>query len=423
LFRRHVWFACHSWLGLTSGLLMFVVCWSGTVAVFSYELDWLLNPELRSIEASSPVAWGSIHDAVKHAHPDWSISQINAPYSQGYAAEVWVDRPDGVTQRIYAEPRTGRLVGETSYFNVQRFFRSLHMSLFVGEWPVFRIPLGYLVVGLLSIPLLLSLLTSLLFYRRWWQRFLQLEWRHGPRVLWSDLHKLAGLWSLWFAALIGVTGLWYLLEWKLPESPSAPLSQVAASASFLDVDELIDRAEREYPKLDVRVVSLWQMADGVFEVQGQDGSWLVRDRAAKVWVNPVSGEALGAQRVAELSLYQRWIDTADPLHFGNFGGLWSKVLWFSFGVFLSGLCLTGAYLQAQRQRRRHTSTQMRLPIVAAYAVTVSVLLISAAFAVKELRGYGSDDHWPEVPLAVIAFVTAWTATAMAALTAWIRAVR
>ena len=32
---------------------------------------------------------------------------------------------------------------------------------------------------------------------------------------------------------------------------------------------------------------------------------------------------------------------ADPLHYGTIGGIWTKLVWFIFGVILSGMSITG----------------------------------------------------------------------------------
>ena len=421
--RRRTFFVWHSWIGLTAGLLLFVICWSGTVAVFSRELDWLADERLRA-PAAEQVAWQAIQENVEASHPEWRIDSIHAPLEPGYAAEVWIADPDEVMHRVWADPASGEVLGTTSYFNVQRFFRSLHMMLFIADGYVWGIPTGYWIVGLLAFVLAASLITSLIFYKRFWRGFFKLQTRKGAKVLWSDLHKLTGLWSLWFTTLIAVTGIWYLVEWKVawevpyPELPAAE----GSVTQTLPVSELVARAEAAYPALDVRTVALWQMSGGLFEVHGQDGSWLLRDRGARVFLDARDGSTILVQRPAELTALQRWVDTADPLHFGNFGGLWSKAVWFVFGIGLSGLCLTGAYLQAKRQQR-HGLTGWRTPMLAAYAVTAFTLLASTWFGYQELLTYGTGGGLPEVPLGVAVVVSAFSLTTLAALAVWVRVLR
>jgi uncharacterized iron-regulated membrane protein len=419
---RRTLFDWHSWIGLTAGLLLFVICWSGTVAVFSRELDRMTDPQISAPPAPT-VAWRAIFQSAQARYPDWVITQINAPLKPGYAAETWAEDTDGVLRRIYSDPASGAVIGTTSYFNLQRFFRSLHMSLFIGELPVWGIPLGYLVVGLFSIPLLASAVTALLFYRRFWRGFLKLQTHRGSKVFWSDVHKLVGLWSLWFVLVIGVTGVWYLVEWKTPEGPSSPAaSSQAGRQRPLEIKELVLAAQRAYPELQIKTLATYEMKQGLFEVQGQDGSALVRHRAAKAWVDAHSGKVLGVQRPAELSAYDRWIDTADPLHFGDFGGMWSKIIWFVFGLGLSGLSLTGAYLQVQRQNRRPVSGY-RAPVIAAYAITVAIVIMSVLYGAKEALSYGPDGSWPTMTPWQLGFITIWTFTTLAALSFWMWKVR
>lgn len=421
--RRRTLFVWHSWIGLTAGLLLFVICWSGTVAVFSHELDWLVDERLRAPPAEE-IAWQDIHRNVTAAHPGWSVNAIYVPIKPGYASEVWLSDPDEIMHRAWADPGTGELLGTTSYFNVQRFFRSFHMSLFIFEWNVWGIPTGYWLVGLSAFVLAASLVTSLIFYKRFWRGFFKLETGKGAKVLWSDMHKLTGLWSLWFVLLIAATGIWYLVEWKVtsePPYPDPPAAEGSISRT-LPLDDLVAAAQRAYPALEIRAVALDEMGSVLFQVHGQDGAWLVRDRGARVFLDARDGSPILIQRASGLGPLHRWVETADPLHFGNFAGLASKIVWFVFGLGLSGLCLTGAYLQAKRQRRQGVSAY-RAPVLIAYGATVFVLSASVWFGYRELLGYGTDGALPAVPAGVIAVIAAFVLSTLAALTLWMRALR
>jgi uncharacterized iron-regulated membrane protein len=419
---RRTWFRWHSWLGLTAGLLLFVICWSGTIAVFSREIDLALDPAHSASPRTDRIAWGAFERSIAAEHPEWWLFQMTASHGPGTTLEAWAMDAEDVTWRIDGDPATGAIVRTRTLFSVQRFFRSFHMALFVEAWPILGVPLGDWIVALLSLPLLASMATALVFYRRFRRGFVHVQWRKGRKVLWSDVHKLAGVWSLWFVLAIGLTGLWYLAERHLPPGPEPPQAEASKDPGRLPIEELVARAQAAYPQLRINAVILRDFDRGTFEVHGQDGGALVRDRAARVWLDARSGAVLGVRRSSDLGAYQRWIETADPLHFGNFAGLWSKVPWFFFGLALSGLCLSGAYLQAKRQERRDRAGY-RAPIVAAYAITIGCLLLAAAFGYREIMSYGSGSAAPAIPVGVTVFITAWTAATLAILTLWMRWVR
>ncbi|MEX2122617.1 MAG: PepSY-associated TM helix domain-containing protein [Woeseia sp.] len=422
---RRKWFVAHGWIGLTAGLMLFVICWSGSVAVFSSEIDWLLNPRMRVTATLSEPPWTGIRQEAVKTFPHARVLQISRPLYERFPVEVILLRPGERMWRIYADPASGRILDDTSYFNVQRFFRSFHMNLFfisedfdLGYW-------GFRLVESFGFALLASMVTSLVFYRRWWQRFFKLERRRGRRIFWSDLHKLTGLWSLWFVPLIAVTGVWYLVEEFVPGSPGPPATPDASESTGRApmLEDMVEAARGAIPDFHVSRVWLGEEDSGLVEVYGYDGALLVRDRASKVWIDPRDASVVRVQRTADLTALQRWIDTADPVHFGNFGGLWSKSVWFVFGLALSAMSLTGAYLHVQRQRRKHAETGYRAPVLVAYGLTTLILVVAAVGGWFEIRSYGlpvdGAARFPAVALPVTVFVGSWVASTLVALFLWV----
>lgn len=420
--KRRSWFHVHSWLGVMSGLLLFVICWSGTVAVLAHEIDWLLEPSMRPGHARPVTDWTRLQVAVESAHPDALRYALHAPLQAGFAAHAVVDTPAQSMLRVYLDPASGQVLGRTSYFNVQRFFRSLHMSLF--DFGTARM-WGYWFVGAFSLLLLASLVAPLVFYRRWWRGFFTLKRDHGARAFWSDLHKLAGVWSLGFGLLIALTGAWYLVEFFDPDlGYPTPPTLASSTGTDLPVGTLAAAATAQWPALRIGSItprrgSYW---GDVVHVDGQAEGWLVRGRANYLLLDAASGAVLHRQSAADLPLTARWVDTADPLHFGTFAGLWSKALWFGFGLLLSSLCLTGAYLHVQRLRHAGSRVGWRGTSAAA-AVTAAVLAVAAWGGWRELAGYAAVQPGaataPAISQPVALFVLAWTAATLVLLVAWV----
>lgn len=406
--------------------MLFVICWSGTFAVFSYEIDWFLNPAVQGNVTYEKIDWQRAFDTFKDNFPNSELNRISAPIENGYAIDGWAENKKGKIFRFYIDPLTYVLNGETSYFNVQRFFRSFHMVLFMQDYlDVFGVPLGYWIVTLWGFVLFVSIITGFLFYKKWSKGFFKLELKKGMRRIWSDVHKLLGLWSIVFALIISFTGIWYLMEFFLehPTYKETRYPLVEDNIEYLPISELVEKARSSYPELKIQYIDFFDFDKGIIGFAGDDGSMMVRRRAAYVKLDAMAGTVLKLQKPRQLSFYARWWETVDHVHFGKFGGVWSKMLWFLFGVALSTLCLSGAYLQAKRQRLKNGVKHHRLSVVFSYLVTIGVLVSATLAGMHEIKEYGTNGSWPDVPQSVTVFIGLWVLSTLTALTVWMRIVR
>lgn len=348
-------FNIHGWLGLNIGLFLFVICFSGTFAVFSNEVDWLLDEKKRIEHQEAPIRWEAMYQSLKAVYPGGTLQGIYRGFFDGhgdrFATVAYMALPNGQTRKVYLNHFTGEILRDAGFFNVQRFFRSYHRRFFDGSRGIF-------LVTLTSFFLLFSVLTGFLFYKGWLKNLFRLRLGKGIKALWSDVHKLTGIWSLLFALLIAVTGIFYFTEILmssagnydalLPERPE-PLGQeelaaYGANPRFLPLDEYVGNAQEVFPELDILTVRIPHQPGGYVYVDGRAGSIITRNRANAVYLHPYTGEVVHIQRDSRLNTAEFITDAADPLHFGYFGGLPTKILWFIFGLAVSFAILSGTYL-------------------------------------------------------------------------------
>lgn len=344
---RRRWFDLHSWIGLKLCLFTGFVCLTGTLAVFAAEIDWLLHAEMRVAPGETRASWGQLVGAVQKAHPDWTLEGVAAPHASRFAAQAQMRKPDGRRRFVWIDPYTGRVTGDTHWFNAHRLLRNTHRHLML---PVkYGVPL----VAALSIPLLLSLISSFFIYKRWWRGFFSWPRADRPRRLWGDIHRLFGVWSLWFVALIAITGGWYLVESlggdaEPPAKIAVPAGgKTPAPADPQAIDQAVAALQQQWPELRVRGMRPSLDGQGLL-LDGQARAWLVRDRANVAGFDLRDGRLLDRQDGREMNLHQRIAEMADPLHFGSFGGWPVRLLWFLFGAALTTLSFTGVYLYGLR---------------------------------------------------------------------------
>lgn len=344
--RRPLAYRLHNLFGLKLSLFLAFVCLTGTVATVAHEIEWLLLPKVRAT-AGAP-RWGAMWEAAQAAQPDGWVRGIG-PYDRsdaGYFAKAAsVALPDGREVTVLVDPGTAKVTGEQRGTSFHSFMRGLHYYLFApDDWGFYAVTaLGFVVLG--------SVVTGVIVYKRFWRGL----WRRprldrDARTWLGDLHRLGAVWSLPFLLIIAVTAIWYLFErdllaWETPPPVAAPLRTPPDGAT---IDRWVATARAAMPGIQVTGVFLPESEGEPVIVQGQWRAWLVRERTNGARIDPMSGKLLGLRVAHRLPVTERWVHTADPLHFGNFAGLASKLLWVVFGLAMTGLAATGAIIHGKR---------------------------------------------------------------------------
>lgn len=345
---RPLAFRLHSLFGLKLSLFLAFVCLTGTIATVAHEIEWLLLPKVRATAAARPANWGRMWDNVRQQHPEgWvrgigSYDRSDAAY---FARSADVVLPDGRQIAVLVDRGSGRVTGEQVGVTFHSFMRGLHYYLFVpGD-------LGFYLVTALGFVLAGSLVSGLIVYKRFWKGLLRWpRFDRDPRTWLGDLHRLLALWSIPFVIIISGTAVWYLFEragvaW---ESTPPAASNLRMQPDGATVDRWVATARAAMPGLQITAVALPYSDGDPVVVQGQWDAALVRERTNAAFIDPETGALLRTRIAHRMPTGERWVHTADPLHFGNFGGLLTKLLWVAFGLALTLLAASGAIIHGKR---------------------------------------------------------------------------
>lgn len=379
----------HSWFGFHLAVLMAIVLFTGTIATVSNEIDWLIQDDMRVVPDGEMVSWGDMENAIQNYAPAESIIYLLSMGNDHFAYRALMVDEYGRQNFIHVNQWTGEVTGETQRLTVQRVFRDLHRHLFLP----FNI--GLPLVASLGFILAVSLYTGLKTTRNWKTIMFRIRINKGARIMLGDAHKAAGLWGSWFILVMIVTGVWYLVEFGADKSgmisndveryESFPWLSAAQTADYGPVimdsklDEVVAAARSAYPELTVTGVVYPLMVNGVFAVSGYAGNPFVSDESNTVFLDPQSLEVVRVHKWKDFSTFFALNELADPLHFGDFGGLTTKIIWFVFGLGLTGLSVTGVLLTWKRLKTAAPSkTQF---------ATLPVLLLSMFFCVQWYESY------------------------------------
>ena len=358
------WFTLHGWISLPIWIVFCFVCVTGTIAVVSHELTWLTNENARALNPNDlpakPVAElvASLKAYDNTAQPSTIVS-FESYLTTGimFSSEKV---PFGVA---YVNQFTGRVQEINQGPTFISFMRSLHSWLLFPWQNSYSV--GYYLVSAMSFVMLGALITGLVIYKRFWKALIspKIRTQQNKKTLLADLHKHAGVWSMWFLLVMSITGLWYFTQqilWhadydiephtELIAQSDLPMSQNAQASTSLSGAMLIANATFENFK--PTYIMLPEHNRDTYKVMGSGNSIFFDNTSYQVVVNPWNGDIEQLTQPATMGALQTIKHVMDPLHFGYIGGLWTKFIWFAFGILLSGMSITGFMIWGSRIRQQ-----------------------------------------------------------------------
>ncbi|MEM9102155.1 MAG: PepSY-associated TM helix domain-containing protein [Pseudomonadota bacterium] len=374
-------YSLHSWVGLVTGILLFVVAFTGALSVFGHpELKIWSNPELRGPITLQPEKVTALVERYAKEVPQKHLDNISVDLpSDSTAFNLRIrfenhthdeENPGPETAIEYEfDPKTYELLkkreGEFSEIfsrptDMSSFITGFHADLHLGR------PIGLLLTGLLGLTLMASVVTGILIHRKILKQFFTFRFNKNLRLMLSDGHKALGIWSVLFQAVIGFTGAFLGLALVILVPAAAFVSFEGDQEKLLNEFNSMPEPQLSHIEQPTQVLPTLQHALEYHEdsavTQLSIMGW--NDKNAIIYANLLGGPQLHSlvlkyqadgtfeEAYGSLSKIEGFsgviFDIMFPLHFGNFGGLFVKIIWAVLGLSTALLPLTGLMLWIER---------------------------------------------------------------------------
>lgn len=411
----------HTWVGLASGLLLFIAFYAGAITVFTHELDGWRRPSGQIDAADKLVRAQRLLDEVQVAHPHSHNLKLHLE-----TAEPVLDwyNEDYSEHRRYRLDDTGQVLTPAATHG--GFIQWIYQLHYTAGLPA---PWGTRLFGLACVLYGLALVSGVVIHAPVLLKDLfALRVSHNLKRLWQDAHNVIGLLSLpfhvifaWSGAVLAIGYLMlapfqmFVFEGKLlkiirPDLQTAPHVETApVDRPLLPLRELLQRGREQVPGFEPSEVTFHDPGDANAQVTlfGLVDQRLLSRRVA-VALNGASGEVQGVDQPTQYSPGKRFLNNLTSLHYGNFGDALVKWLYFVLGLAGAFLFYSGNLLYIESRRRRQPMAQAWGPRLMARLTLGVCLGCIAGVSSLFLSGALLPERWdPTVYWVVFGSSMAW----------------
>lgn len=372
----------HTWVGVFLSVLLFLVCFSGTVAVFHLEFERWEQPHIEEMENVTPLA---IEKAM-----NTFLAQNPQDTNHLYVVFPTSDIPRLVVENDHSAffaDKQGNLIEKESV-SFTKMLVDLHLYLNLPHsW-------GMILVSALGAIICALVVTGVVTHKRISRDAFKLRRGGNGQQAQIDLHNRFGLWAAPFHLIIGVTGAYFGLAGivlVVVASLNYNGDREAVINQIFTPDPIIapQIGKPEIGKAFAQLATLAPEKSPIFltvhEVGKPEQFIEIYAKApnrmiyAEGYRFDTSGNFIGVAGYEYGEWGKQLVWSMYRLHFGDFAGLASKWLYFILGVMLTALCVSGMEIWLSKKAHPPLATRLWYSVVWGSVSALSLTAVADMF--------------------------------------------
>ncbi|UYQ91333.1 PepSY domain-containing protein [Chitinophaga horti] len=357
----------HLWLGLVSGIVVFIISITGAIYAWQPEISEFTQPyRFVTVENKPYKPVTDIRAAAEQAMNGKKAFRIlyeeagKAPVVQFYQKEPYY------YFNVYVNPYTGKvqkvLDRKDEFFS---FIIEGHMYLWLPK------DLGHVVVSYGTLIFLVMLVTGIVL---WWPRnkarrktSYRIKWDASPKRLNYDLHNVLGFYASWIVLFAALTGLVWSFQWVAQAEfwvfsggktrPAAIVVKSDRNTPIKDstaINRVFTEFMKMYPDAAAHTLSLPANDSAAIHARAYPNRQWFHD-ADHRYFDQYTGKEIPASylgKYADASLAEKVVRMNYDIHVGGIAGLPGRIAMFFAALISASLPVTGFMVWWGRKKKK-----------------------------------------------------------------------
>ncbi|MDZ7897536.1 MAG: PepSY-associated TM helix domain-containing protein [Arcicella sp.] len=354
----------HLYLGLVSGVVVFVVSITGCLYVFEEEARDIFQAKYFYVEAPKNQARKNlfeISDAVKKAYPKEKITQIRFDATPESAYLFHTKSKKAISINPYNLQVLGVRNLENDFF---KFILDIHRTLKMGE-------IGEQIIKYNVLIFLILCITGFILWlpkqRKFLKQALTIKWKakSWKRLNW-DLHSVLGFYGLFILIIISLTGIFWVfdsakslvsvLTGEKITKTKAPENTLKDSTKIFNIEAAYYKAKQSNFGEKRTIITNSTKPEQPIRVLFRYPYSIVRKQNT-LFFDKNSGELLREDLYRNYNNYDKVMRSNYDFHTGSIPifGIGSKILYFFASLFAASLPITGFMIWYGRRKKTATN--------------------------------------------------------------------
>lgn len=379
----------HLWLGLSVGLIIFIVSLSGTMYVFKDEIQNQLRKDAISVKTETvtqlPLSVEVLKEKITlELNEKYPVSSVEIPLDKSKSYKFIFYEKDKkawnyfnevkINKLIYVNQYTGEILGiYNEKYDLFPILKSIHWSLLLkSDW-------GKYVVGIPVVLFIIMLITGIIL---WWPKNKKMrkgrfsfDWKNVKT--WKrknyDLHNVLGFYASFIALLLSLSGLYFAYPWvknafnftlsgslELPKEKTIRSTDSLLAKNNSVFDLTIPQTQKLYSESSSFRIPLngknkkgKELENIPVTVYGKDGRYSERNQ---LFYDKYSGKLLTNKPHQKLTNAEKYANANYDIHVGSYFGIFGKILWFATGLICASLPVTGFLVWWGKRKKQGKKT-------------------------------------------------------------------